>query len=244
VKRRPQTMNAPRFLLLALCLSARWCSAGEELVTTAPYGSGDTVAYVLNSENPSPKYVLILFPGGTGSVGAHMENGKLVYMAKGNFLLRARKFIVDNEFATVATDSTELAARVQALIDDLKARFPSARIYLVGTSRGTYDTMALAPYLSERIAGEIHTSSMRDVATFDARKYRNRQLLVHHREDGCRVTPLFAAQMSHDRYGTELIVMEGGISTGDPCEAFAHHGYNGIEKETAEAIKQWVRQGG
>jgi hypothetical protein len=237
-------MNAFRLLLLAIGLSAGLCFAREELVTTAPYGNGDTVAYVLNSENPSPKYVLILFPGGTGSVAPHMQDGKLVYMAKGNFLLRARKFIVDNEFATVATDSTQLAERVQALIDDLKARFPATRIYLVGTSRGTYDTMALAPYLSDRIAGEIHTSSMRDIATFDARKYRNRQLLVHHKEDQCRVTPLYAAQMSHDRYGTELILMDGGISVGDPCEAFAHHGYNGIEKETAEAIKKWVRQGG
>jgi len=237
-------MNAPRLLLLAFCLSAGLCSAGEELVTTAPYGSGDRVAYVLNSENPSPKYVIILFPGGAGSVGPYMQDGKLVYTARGNFLLRARKFIVDDEFATVATDSTGLAERIQALIDDLKARFPAAKIYLMGTSRGTLDTMALAPYLSDRIAGEIHTSSMRDIATFDARKYRNRQLLIHHKEDACRMTPLFAAQMSHDKYGTELILMEGGISVGDPCEAFAHHGYNGIEKETAEAIKKWIRQGG
>jgi hypothetical protein len=38
--------------------------------------------------------------------------------------------------------------------------------------------------------------------------------------------------------------MEGGISVGDPCEAFAHHGYNGIEKETVYAIKNWIKQGG
>ena len=38
--------------------------------------------------------------------------------------------------------------------------------------------------------------------------------------------------------------MEGGISVGHPCEAFAYHGYNGIERETIDAIKKWIRQGG
>lgn len=38
--------------------------------------------------------------------------------------------------------------------------------------------------------------------------------------------------------------MEGGISTGDECGAFAHRGFNGIERETSEAIKAWIRKGG
>ena len=168
----------------------------------------------------------------------------MVYGFKGNFLLRARPFFVDDEFATVTTNSMQSEERIQAVLDDLKRRFPQARIYLVGTSNGTWSTMALAGYLSDKIAGVIHTSSLAKIGGFDAKKYGNRQLIVHHRDDACRATPFSAAQASHDRYGSELIVMEGGISTGDPCEAFAHHGYNGIERETAAAIKKWVRQGG
>jgi hypothetical protein len=57
------------------------------------------------------------------------------------------------------------------------------------------------------------------------------------------VTGFASAERSHEVYGNELIVMDGGISTGDPCEAFAYHGYNGIEKETMAAIKQWIRRG-
>jgi hypothetical protein len=34
-------------------------------------------------------------------------------------------------------------------------------------------------------AGEIHTSSLNKIHEFDARKYKNRQLVVHHRNDGC-----------------------------------------------------------
>ena len=37
--------------------------------------------------------------------------------------------------------------------------------------------------------------------------------------------------------------MDGGKSTGDDCEAYAHHGYYGIERETVEKIKQWISAG-
>ena len=33
-------------------------------------------------------------------------------------------------------------------------------------------------------------------------------------------------------------------SVGNLCEAFSHHGHNGIERETMDAIKQWILRGG
>jgi hypothetical protein len=237
-------IRALGFILLALVGSAQVCIAGEDLITTAQDRNGGIVPYVLNYSNLSPRYALILFPGGSGAVNPRMEEGKLVYGFKGNFLLRARSFLVDEEFVTVTTNSTQLEERIQAVIDDLKRRFPAARIYLMGTSNGTYDSMRLAEYLSDKIAGEIHTSSLQRIASFDAKKYANRHLVVHHRRDACRVTPFGAAERSHESYGNDFIAMDGGISVGDPCQAYAHHGYNGIERETAEAIKKWIKQGG
>jgi len=38
--------------------------------------------------------------------------------------------------------------------------------------------------------------------------------------------------------------MSGGRSVGDECEAQAYHGYNGIERETVDKIKQWIIAGG
>ena len=231
-------------LLLLLGLSAQRCLAAEELVSSAHYANGEAVPYILNSAGASPKYLVILFPGGSGIVDPRMVDGRLVYSARGNFLVRSRPLIVDDEFATVTTNSSQSEERIQAVLDDLKRRFPQARIYLMGTSNGTWSTMALAGYLSDRIAGEIHTSSLSRISGFDAKQYKNRQLVVHHRDDACRATAFSAARSSHERYGNEFIVMEGGITVGDPCEAFAHHGYNGIERETIDAIKQWIRQGG
>lgn len=231
-------------VLLTLLLPLRFCLAGEELITSATAPGGDPVPYILNTASPTPKYVVILFPGGNGVVDPHWEGDRLAYRMQGNFLIRSRPFLVDEEFATVTTNASQVKERIQAILDDLARRWPTAQVYLMGTSRGTFDTLALAPYLSERIAGEIHTSSVAAIADLDPSQYSNRQLVVHHRSDTCRTTPYTAAQRSHDRYGTEFIAMEGGISVGDPCEAFAHHGYNGIEKETMAAIKAWIKQGG
>jgi hypothetical protein len=230
-------------LLLAMLLSVRPCFAGEELITTATMKSGAAVPYVLNANSVSPRYVLILFPGASGIVNPYLqEDGKLVYSMQTNFLLRARTYLVDDEFATVSTNATSEQGRVQALIDDLNRRYPAAKIYLIGTSKGTVDTMALADYLSDKIAGEIHRSSMARIAYFDASKYKNRHLIIHHGDDNCRNTPLNAAKNAHDRYGDELIIMQGGISDGDLCGPFAHHGYNGIEKQTSDVIEQWIKQ--
>lgn len=231
-------------ILLALWLCASLATAGEELITTARYPDGDPVPYILNSAGPNPKYVVILFPGGSGDMNMRMEGEKLRYGLFGNFLIRSRPLFVDNDFATVSTNATSSEERVQALLDDLKRRFPGAKIYLAGTSNGTQHTMKLAEYLQDKVAGEIHTSSRAQIYFFNAKAFRNRHLAVHHVNDWCRVTPYSAALRSHEKFGTELITMEGGISVGAECEAYAHHGYNGIERETVDAIKQWIRKGG
>jgi hypothetical protein len=231
-----------RFLLPLLALAALRCAAAEELITTAHYANGDAVPYILNANAPPPKYVVILFPGGAGNVDPRMQEGRLVYGFRGNFVVRTRPLIVDDEFATVTTNTTQSPERIQAVLDDIKRRFPGAKIYLMGTSNGTGATMALAGYLSDKIAGEIHTSSLNAIHSFDARKYANRHLVVHHRNDPCRFTLYGSAETSHERYGSELIAMEGGISVGDFCEPFSHHGFDGIERETIETIKNWIKR--
>ena len=218
--------------------------AAEELISTAKYPSGEIVPYILDSESDAPRYVVILFPGGSGVMDPRVQDGKLVYGMRGNFLIRSRPLLVDKEFATVATNTTTSEERVQALLDDIKRRYPAAKIYVMGTSNGTYATMRLAGYLSGRVAGVVHTSSLNAISRFDSREYKNRQLIVSHVGDVCRATLFSASKDSHERYGTDFIPMEGGISVGEYCEAFSHHGYNGIERETMDKIKDWIRKGG
>jgi hypothetical protein len=37
-----------------------------------------------------------------------------------------------------------------------------------------------------------------------------------------------------------LIAVDGGESVGDPCEAMAYHGYNGIEADVVGRIAVWM----
>lgn len=69
-------------------------------------------------------------------------------------------------------------------------------------------------------------------------------LAVHHELDDCRVCAfadipvLLPALRNSPR--KELVTFRGGISQGDPCEARAYHGFNGIEADVVTRIGQWI----
>jgi hypothetical protein len=225
-------------LLASACLaSPAW--AGEQLVTDLSSGP-----YVLTTGGDKPTYAVILMPGGSGILDPRLNsNGRLAMRAGGNFLIRSRGLFATGPFVAVSTDATTSPDRILAIAGDLQKRFGPLKVYVVGTSRSTEATMALSAPLDGRVAGFVHSSSMSGIATFDPRRFRSRHLIVLHRYDACRVTRPSAGEASHRTYGTDLIEMEGGRSTGDDCEAFAHHGYNGIEQQTVDRIKAWIVAG-
>ena len=235
-----------RMIALTALFASMNLQAGEPTVETLETAvcKDQSLSYVLNrSRTSEPSFVLILFPGGDGIVNPHLDKkGRLAYRKKTNFLLRTRSLIVDKAFATAVTDSSSDPVRFRCLTSHLKTIFPRADLYLIGTSRGTFDTMRLAPEIQDDIKGVIHTSSLSSIVNFDTRKLKNRQLIVHHREDACSATSFAAAQSSAKRYGTDFIAVDGGMQDGNPCQPFSHHGYAGIEDIVIEHIKAWIRR--
>ncbi len=227
--------------LFLLSIGAR---AEDRLIEDAHWPNGDKIPYLLTVEGAKPKYVVILMPGGVGRLEPHMEQGKLKFFGGGNFLIRSRDVFADEEFAAASSDADKDPQRMQLIVDDLAKRFPGAQIYVIGTSRSTLTSMSLAASLDGKVAGFIHTSSMSSINGFNPKGLKSRNLLVHHKNDECHVTPPSAAMGSNKAYGTTLILVEGGVSYGDPCEARAYHGYNGIEKETIDKIKAWIKTDG
>ena len=69
-------------------------------------------------------------------------------------------------------------------------------------------------------------------------------LVVHHEMDQCshcafaKVPGLMAKLTSSPR--KELRSFRGGQSRGDPCEAMAYHGFNGLDREVVEQISAWI----
>jgi hypothetical protein len=228
----------------AVLFASSACAA--DAVVVARNGTGKEIPYLLTFAGAdyhklTPKFITIAMPGGVGSLAPKIVDGKPSIQSGGNFLIRSRELFADEDFVAASTDATSDSGRMLSIVNDLHGMFKDAQIYIIGTSRSTDDTMELAESLDGKVAGFIHTSSMVHVVYFNPRNFKSRHLLVHHKNDSCNVTYFSAAESSHEKYGTPLIVMEGGISVGNVCQAFAYHGYNGIEKETVEKIKEWIR---
>lgn len=218
--------------------------AAEEIAVAQPAG-GAPFNYLLTSQPGQPRYAVILMPGGQGILNPRMENGRIALAMSGNFLIRSRGLFADGRFVAASTDATTTPDRILAIVQDLQRRYgPQLQAYVVGTSRSTESTMALSAPLDGKVAGFVHTSSMNGIASLDPRRYRSRHLIVWHRGDACRATRPSASAASAASFGTETIEMQGGTSIGEDCEARAHHGYNGIERETVDRIKGWIAKAG
>ncbi len=128
---------------------------------------------------------------------------------------------------------------------------------LCGTSRGTQS----AAYVATELAGSecagkaspdgiVLTSGIladkrsRAVPEMALGKIRIPVLVVHHEQDGCSsclfsdLPPLMAKLKTTPRH--ERIIFKGGQATGDPCEAFGYHGFNGIEADVVSQIAAWM----
>jgi hypothetical protein len=234
-----------KILLLGLAflagMNALPARAADEIVTSVKASDGETVRYVLTSVGTAPHYAVILMPGGNGRLRLQRQDGRLTEKLNGNFLIRSRTLFADSQFVAASTAATSTASHILAIVQDLNRRYGRLSVYVIGTSHSTGATQALVGPLDGQVAGFVHTSSMDSIATLDPHKFRSRQLLVAHAHDVCRVTHPSSAEASHRNYGTELIVMDGGSSVGDDCGAWAHHGYNGVERETVDRIKAWIR---
>jgi hypothetical protein len=69
-------------------------------------------------------------------------------------------------------------------------------------------------------------------------------LVVHHKHDGCEHCKYSdLPQLMEKRNAVprkEWLTFEGGRSQGDPCEAMAYHGFNGVEQEVVTKIAEWI----
>ncbi len=232
------------FAALTVLLSGIGASYGADELVPVTTADGTSFNYILTTNQPQKiVYAVILMPGGGGQLNPRMEGGKLVFAFGGNFLIRSRAMFADGQFVAASTNSTTTPGRILAIVADLEKRYGKIQIYVIGTSASTNATMDLADKIDGQVAGFVHSSSFNRISSFDPRKLASRHLIVIHEKDVCRFTLPSNGQSSSNKYGTELVVMTGGKTTGDECEAYAHHGFNGIERATVDRMKAWITRG-
>jgi hypothetical protein len=255
--------------LLLIGVSASTGSSDvAQRVVDVPTRAGVIQRFLLLSPR-EPKATVILFAGDDGALhiaaDGRFEYGNLTE----NFLVRSRQLFVEHDLAVAIVDAPSdrqrfparylsgfrqtpaHAADIKAVIAWLREHV-EAPVWLVGNSMGTLSVAYLATQLTGRDGpdGIVLTSTIlrgagfRPVPAMELETLRIPVLVVHHEQDGCRFCrfrDMPALMHKLDAVPRkELIAVTGGESRGDDCQAFAYHGYNGIERAVVAQIAGWI----
>jgi pimeloyl-ACP methyl ester carboxylesterase len=249
---------SPLFALLCIFLAAS--ARGEEVVDIPTRPA--VTQRLLVAKPAVPRATVILFAGGHGGLGI-FPNGSLKW-GDGNFLVRSRQHFLEQGLTTIVVDAPSDRPNLAGFrqtpehLADIKAVIAWVRqqdrhpVWLIGTSRGTQSaafvaTQARAP---EGPDGLILTSTIlkdakgRPVPAMPLEQLSVPTLVVHHEEDGCSYClygdiGTLTAKLAH-LPRQQLLPIRGGTSRGDPCEAYAYHGFNGLEREVVAQIADWI----
>lgn len=180
----------------------------------------------------APRASVILMPGGSGAIDAG-ANGEINGL-RGNQLVRTRSSYVRSGLAVLVVDAgVNLAGAVQYMAAIKRP------VTVIATSRGTVRA-AQGIAAGARPNALVLTSGLLSPESGSGENVESilgspsllpRTLVIHHRQDGCSKT-LPAGVDPFIRWSggrARVVWLSGGTDGGDACEAFAHHGFNGLD---------------
>ena len=240
--------------------------AQDEQYVTIDTRPGVSQAFMLIEPAVKPVASVILFAGGTGLIGISPTGIR----SKNNFLVRTRRLFAQQGFIVATVDAPSDRQTGDGLIgfrsgnahaQDIKAviawlkRKAEIPVWVIGTSRGSISAANSAARISEGgpdgvvlTATVTEPSKSRPYTVFDAKLKTIRQpvLIVHHKSDGCRVSPYSGAALVAKKlkssHKVEAIAFEGGEPPkSGACDALSYHGFLGIEDAVVKAIADWIK---
>ena len=219
--------------------------------------------YVIQPDKP--KAAVILLPGGDGIIKLGPDGPE----KGGNFLVRTRDLFADNGLLVAVVDAPiedevqvslkglrvtpEHATDVAAVVTYLNelAKVP---VWVVGTSRGTIGATNIAARQPGAVHGIVLTSTvtvssksgMPSVMDTDLAGIKVPVLLVHHKRDGCYVSPYSGMNKVKKKLINAKIVETMSFTGGKEkskkaCKAKTYHGYLKIEDKVVAAISDWIK---
>ena len=209
----------------------------------------------------NPVAILVMLAGGDGTVDI-ADTGTIDRHA-GNFLVRTQRLWLAQGFAVEilgAPNNASLNGRrhTEAYADavgravDFARTKASVPVWLVGTSAGTTGAANSTARLTAKVAGLVLSSSV-------TRQYPGGEtvfdtnlatitvpvLIVANQNDACPVTPpgdaprIAAALTRSPR--KEVVYVQSDQIRSSVCEAFAPHGFLGIETAVVHRVGDWIR---
>jgi hypothetical protein len=221
----------PMIRLLALAGSIAIAASDAAIADQAVSVGG---ALALLNKPGSARAAVILIPGGDGVLNVQ-QDGTFTNLG-GNQLVRTRKAYLAQGIATLTIDrGVDVAAAVNYM------RGISRSVVVVATSRGS---LRVAAALAARPNGIVLTAAFLDNvrSSVGSPAALPPTLIVHHRQDGCRHTPPGAVEPFKAWGGARVRVawMDGGVNVGDPCQARAYHGFNGLDGKVVATVAQFA----
>ena len=180
----------------------------------------------------APRASVILLPGGNGAINAG-DNGDINGL-KFNQLVRTRHAYAARGLAVLVADAgTDLNSAVQYMAAIKRP------VTVIGTSRGTLraaegiargarpDALVLTSGFLSAESG----SGQNVMSILGSPSSLPRALVIHHRQDSCRATLPAGVEpfVKWSAGRARAVWLSGGASEGDPCEARAYHGFNGLD---------------
>jgi pimeloyl-ACP methyl ester carboxylesterase len=248
----------------ALVVIAATGGGAADDLRTIPSRPGVTQSFLLVRPAEGPLATVVLFAGGNGALRL---GGRKLGLA-GNFLVRNRARFAEHGLLVAVIDSPSdrpdgLAGfrTGAAHAEDIRAQIAVLRqeaavpVWLVGTSMGTISAASAAARLAGGGGpdGLVLTSTVtrqgrelpESIGDVRLKDIRVPTLVVHHQNDACRATPYSDIPgLLRDLSSTprrELLSFDGGDPPrSGPCDAFAAHGYLGLDAEVVAAIAKWI----
>ena len=225
--------------------------------------------YWLIRQNAPVKVVAVLFTGGFGLLKLRATDAGVAWSETGtSYLVLNKDLFSDNETAVAIVDvpsdessigytpklrkSDAHMQDVGFIVKDLRARFPQAKLFLVGTSQGATSAAYAGKALGKEIDGVVLTASVFDwapaawrllsdsnLSDFDLSKIAAPLLIVHHVDDKCVATTYAGAIKVAGKF--PFIAVHGGTPVQDNgCGPKGPHGFLGREEAVATEIKNWM----
>lgn len=247
-------------LAITFATSAAAFAATEiRTVTTRPGVTMDIL--VMTPEHNDRRDALILFPGGNGLGSFKMTEDGTV--SGWNFLVRSSNNFVQKGFSLFAVappsdhpsgmstgfrESSEHAKDIATLTYYLEQN-GYERIFLIGNSRGTISATSVGTYLKDdHVKGVILTSTLEYenfLRWLPLEKLKFPVLMVHHRNDACRVSSFEEAKTTQVNLSATTTVdftevTGGAYPRSAPCDNLSAHGFFGAEEKVVQVIANWM----
>lgn len=260
--------------VLALLVCILWMTAAhaaEELHKLSAR-AGTSVQALLTYDTARPvALVAILLPGGLGDYEFQEQSGTVAMKNGARLPNRMRTLLLERAVASLMVDapsdrsriddgfrsSPEHLADLRAVVALAGTRFPGVPVVVIGHSNGSISAAWFAAAAQELVKAIVlvaprltwHWFSNQHIgqdglSRFDWERITQPMLLVHHRYDGCLITPYNgSAALANKVKRFHLVTIDpAGPMVLGGCDYTGTHNLVGHEAAVTEAIVAWARQ--